>query len=318
MAHSGGGGSHGGGSHGGSHGSGKSSRSRTYFPGSYHHSYINRRGRRVSYYSRYAKVSRPSVFGIIFSSLFLAAFTFVFMIASVATSFYIPGKVKDTIPDMQYVVDEADFLTDSEEQELNQVLHAYYEKTGINPCVYLVEPQAWKHQYANLENFGFAYFYSAFQDEKHYLVVYSDEVKENGWHDWYYETIVGDDTTKALGPMGEEYMNNKLQSSLKKMELKDALVYSFERLTTYSGRFHIHPRIFMVIGILIILVGGAAFAMIKQFIDETDEYRYSLGHADTVKNPLEYHMICPQCGKKHPDLADVCDTCGTSLKMKGI
>lgn len=290
MAHSGGGGSRRGGVHRGSHsrGSGRRiGRSRTNFQGAYRHRYINRYGREVVYYSTLNKVTRPSIAGAVITFLCLAMFLFVCLIDGFTMPVHIPHKLKNTVPDMQYVVDEADFLTESQEQELNQVLQKFYDKTGVNPCVYLVTTDRWAEQHHRLEDFGFASYYKMFNDETHYLVVYADNPKAGRWNDWAYHTIVGDDTERVLGAFGEDYMVDMLYDSLMKMDLDDALIHSFKKLTKYSGRIHFDLKTILLLAAIVGFSGVIVFWMVKDYRGQVDEYRYSLEHGDVVKNPYE-------------------------------
>lgn len=325
MAHSGGGGSHGGGHHGGSHrggrgGSGGSARSKRYFPGSYYHHYINRRGRHVYYYSRDPRAARPSISQMITSFLFVGIFWIFLFVMGVSETFSFPGKVKNTVPDGVYVRDEADFLNDREEEQLNEVLDRYYRETGINPCIYLIDKADWNGKYTSLENFGLSEYYRLFQDETHYLVVYSDEVREDGWHDWAFETIVGDDTTKALGTEREDFMSDKLYKEFNRNEdnLCEAFVVSFEALIADSGKVKFNPGVMVVILLFSVFLVFILIAVVSDYLNRRDEYKYSQLYSDSIKNPAEYIMACPECGTKNTELSDICPGCGAPLKRKNL
>lgn len=319
MAHSGGGGSRGGGHRGGSRRGGRgggSARSKRYFPGSYYHHYINRRGRHVYYYSMDPRAARPGIFHMITTVSFVGIFWIFLLVMGVSEMISIPGKVKNTVPDGVYVRDEADFLTDREEDRLNEVLDRYYQETGINPCVYLINKADWNGKYTSLENYGFSEYYRLFHDETHYLVVYSDEVREDGWHDWAYETIVGDDTTMALGTEREDFMSDKLYKEFNRNEdnLCEALVVSFEALIAESGNIKFNPSVLISILVFSAFLVLILIFVVSDYLNRRDEYKYSQLYSDTVKNPAEYIMACPECGTKNTGLSSTCPGCGAPLK----
>lgn len=324
MAHSGGGGSHGGGSHGGgSHRSGSSGsgvrRSNSYFRGSYYHSYIDRRGKAHVYYSSQKHVTKPDKASLVITGLVLGFFAFFAFFVSVIGYIDRPGMLKDTIPDSVRIYDEQDFFTEAEESALANTLEQYYQQTGVNACVYTVKNSDWNEHYTSLENYSMEKYYELFLDEKHYLVVFSNETLEDGWQDWSFETIVGDDTTSAIGTAKESYMTERIQNNLWTNDNNpgESINRSFEELMEYSSVTHVDWE-GIIVAVMIAVTMMIVFSFfVNSYKKEVDEYNYFAEHPEAIKNPEEYHLSCPNCDAPNTKLLDACEYCGTVLR-KGV
>ncbi|MDO5155464.1 MAG: TPM domain-containing protein [Eubacteriales bacterium] len=319
MAHSGGGGSHGGGSHGGGSHSGGSgggvARSTKYFSGSYYHSYVDRRGKSHVYYSSQKHVPKPDKSQMIMTIISLTVFLLVVLFITVTGYIDTTHKLNDTTPDVVRIYDEEDFFTDSEEQVLSDTLEEYYQQTGVNAVVCAVSNSQWKIHYASLEKYAMEKYYELFSDEKHYLVVFSNEMLEDGWQDWYFETIVGDDTTRAIGPTKESYMVEQIQNQLWNNDNNagTAIHLAFQDLIAYSSTTHIDWSGFGVFALSFLFLGALIYVAIDNYKKSVEEYNYFLQHPESIKNPAEYHLQCPNCSAPNTKLLDACEYCGTVL-----
>lgn len=220
MPHSSGGGSHSGGSHSGSGFSSSSSSSggssakhikHTSFPGA----------RRYVYYENYRPVYVYADYDIRkgtasgkFFSILGSAVSLLFGIMLLAMCYDKPQKM-DTSPsysceivDCAGVIDDADMV--------QSAIDDFYDETGIP-----VEVMTVNH----------------FADESHWLIVYSTPdgySSSDGFEDWYWEGMQGNDTDDVLTKSVTNSFNDELQKNLTartRYTVSSAISTSFDDLT---------------------------------------------------------------------------------------
>ena len=203
MPHSSGGGSHSGGSHSGSGFSSSSSSSggssakhikHTSFPGA----------RRYVYYENYRPVYVYADYDIRkgtasgkFFSILGSAVSLLFGIMLLAMCYDKPQKM-DTSPsysceivDCAGVIDDADMV--------QSAIDDFYDETGIPVEVMTVNNEDWQGSYSKLEDFAYDMYVTEFDDEEHWLVVYSEPTSPDpDFNDWYWEGMQGDDTDNII------------------------------------------------------------------------------------------------------------------------
>lgn len=291
MARSGGGGSRGGGSRGGgsrsSSRSGRSGRSssrrtsRTRFPGALRYSYLDRHGN-----TQYIYTDRPmkkqSVFSFIFSMIFFLPFIFpVFSLFGTFTSEFLPPK-----PIESHVSYETKYITDTidvidNEREVIETLKDFHQETGICPHILTISHDDWV-RYDSLENYSLEKYYDMFYDEEHFLLVYSEYYYEDdGYLDWAWECIIGDDTIEILSESKMSKFNDNFYEELSRSStpLSDDLiaVFSDAETTFMKGGGDIESALatitFMLIwgGVVLICMVSA----ISSFITSRRDYTYS-------------------------------------------
>lgn len=222
------GGGHGGG--GGSFGGGRSSTRfsrRGGFPGSVRCRYYNRHGKEcVFYYSGVPK--RPNVVWAVTRSVLLAALCVFVVLAFLITS--IPKRLSDDkcIASENTVFDIDDHLTSYEEDQLKTKMNAFYEKTGVEPAVYLCNYSSIPESYfgksgarsdrdmeAVIENFAYDTYLDTFDDEGHWLIVFCKNDNNIGKSDSTWLDMAGDDTGRAVTDSLFDIFRDELQGSLK-------------------------------------------------------------------------------------------------------
>lgn len=269
MPHSSGGGSHSGGSHSGSGFSSSSSSSggssakhikHTSFPGA----------RRYVYYENYRPVYVYADYDIRkgtasgkFFSILGSAVSLLFGIMLLAMCYDKPQKM-DTSPsysceivDCAGVIDDADMVQSAIDDfydetgipvedkanvlgntaELRNSLVAFYNRTGISPAVITVENSDWQGYYSDLENYAYDLYVNHFADESHWLIVYSTPdgySSSDGFEDWYWEGMQGNDTDDVLTESVTNSFNDELQKNLTartRYTVSSAISTSFDDLT---------------------------------------------------------------------------------------
>ncbi len=232
MPHSGGGGSHSGGSHSSSHSSsshhyssshgsssGSSRRtSSTPFPGAKRFLYYKDRTPHFIYanYDIRKRNVLSIVMGIVIFSMFSIPAVLA-LIYGISQSVNVPKKLtyfEDRDKSPQYVIeDELGVIEDK--KELKKSIKAFYETTGVVPAVITVENSAWQDDYASMEQYAYDLYVNTFHhDEVYLLIVYSSEAKDNGFDDWHYELMIGDDTEHIFTDKRTDDFNRTLHKRL--------------------------------------------------------------------------------------------------------
>lgn len=215
MPHSMGGGSSSRGSHhrssshrSSSHGSSGSSRPRvshSYYNGSYSYVRYDRVNRRYStiYTSkpvavlneeaeRNKKIKRPALIIVVAIAIALVLYI---LSAGLTPRIKVIGVPKEDID----VIDSADFFDSEGEERVKDALLQFYDKTGIATEVVTCKYQDWNDRFTTLEVYAEYLYVTTWDDEKHLLILICDlhdEPMSND--DWEFETMIGDDTDKAL------------------------------------------------------------------------------------------------------------------------
>jgi hypothetical protein len=210
MPHSSGGGSHGGGSHGGSHShssshggssrSGGSSRrsSTKAFAGATRYVYY-RKHKPQFVYSNY-DITNPEnlksnrLVLICLLVFFAAPMVFIMIFGSIH-AIETPKKLNSS--DTEIIIeDQIGILKDR--AGLKAAMQEFYDESGIVPAVITITNDTWQGNYSSLENYAYDEYLNRFDDEMHWLIVYSETIQDDGFEDWYWEAIQGDDTDKIL------------------------------------------------------------------------------------------------------------------------
>ena len=202
MAHSSGGGSHGGGCHSSSHSgsrghSGSHTRSHSRFPGSRRYRYYDRHGNEKYVYSNYDITQKQRIhWGLI---LFYIPFFAVFFLA-LKDSYFKPEKIFNLT---SQIMIEDNLHVIHNENQLRRDLERFYEETGVTPAVKTICDNERHGQ--SLMDYALDEYYRYFDDEMHWLIVYSAPKEYEGnrgediqYSNWSFEGIIGDDAGPSI------------------------------------------------------------------------------------------------------------------------
>jgi len=317
MPHSSGGGSHGGGSHGGHGGSGRSATrtSNRYYPGARAFCYYRHGTPRYVYSDvdltdpKVMKAQRGAqLFGLVIIGIFIAVLAL--CLVSEITN---PTKLDGTSSYSVAVFDNAEIFTDEEESAIISSLNAFKQETGITPAVMTVYNDAWKSRYGSLENFAYDAYVNNFNDETHWLIVYSQPYEpEADFVDWYWEGMQGDETDGIINGVKLDRFNSNMQKYLTQSTsyaVSQAICAAFDGLTPnimtrevdFGG---ILPLGFFLL-IMIVIAISIIFTVFVKGYKTTELAEIKNGpkeHPQTVK--CEYcgsqyvlgaHTSCPNC-----------------------
>ncbi|WP_019679347.1 zinc ribbon domain-containing protein [Ruminococcus flavefaciens] len=212
MPHSSGGGSHGGGSHGGSHGGGSHGSSgprisRNYFHGARRYVYYRHNEPRYFYADKNFK---PGFHPLRLLILLIYLPFVIGLLPSLKSAFRVlPKNYDHTI----IIKDEGNVINN--ESELDATLHRFMEKTGVAPSVITVKNYQWQKESSSLQSYAYDRYLSEFNDEMHWLIVYSQPDKPDpAFNDWYWEGMQGDDTDPVLTEDVTAEFNSRFHNAL--------------------------------------------------------------------------------------------------------
>ncbi len=314
MPHSSGGGSGGGGSHGGggghysgsSSGSGRIVSSRS-FPGASRYVYYDN-DEPVYVYSN-QDLGKKNLSRFLIAPVYLIFYFFLFM--SLKNELGIPKKL---VNDYSTFVIEDNVNVIDDEDELESTLAVFYDKTGISPAIVTVYNDQWKFKYSSLEDYAYNLYIEKFNDEQHWLIVYSIPLKPTDTSDWYWEGMQGDDTDNILTETKTKKFNLSLQNMLEKgasfgSAVKSTFFDFSKDVMKVSVNFSsIFPSLF---GIL--FVTFHAYIMLG-FNKSERLYRKAVKCPENSKESL-----CPYCGKKFVvGLAQNCPHCNAFISSDYI
>lgn len=199
--------------------------SSTMFDGATKYVYY-RNNRPMYYYSDYetdiVKKHRRLFIWVPLLILILAGLISVLKPAALSTDYDTTVWVSDTL----HIIDDENSLFDA--------LEAFRDATGITPCVVTISNESWKDYYIDLSAMAFDIYVNEFEDEKHWLIIYSEpETPDPAFNDWYWEGIQGDETVYIITEQCADDFGITLQRYLtnKKYSVGEAFTMAFNDLT---------------------------------------------------------------------------------------
>ena len=337
MPHSSGGSSHRGGSHGGSHRSHSSRSHSRSSGGGIYVAHTPRRTRSAPFegcrtfiyyknkkpvyvYSDYDISEAKSKLGLkIFTLIFWGIIGLIIWAFIIAAFSHIPKKL--TVDYNSAIIIEDHLGVIDNEDELRASLKNFNDETGITPMILTDSNDAWEGKYNDIEEYAYTEYVGRFKDEKHWLIVYTSSVQEDGFTDWYTEGMQGDDTDSILTYSETKQFNDTLYKYLlqsNKYSVGEALALTFDECTERVSKFYTYPKLVLItLGLYVLYMGFVVFCV--DFNPKRDLYypKSSEVLVEVIKEePCEYcggvyvigvHEKCPHCGaavKAHDFIKD--------------
>lgn len=314
-----GGGSRGGGSRGSSRGGsrgGSSARvSRTPFRGCYNRSYYDRRGRYHSYYTSSKSFGSTSGWnaGTIFALVFVTIHMFI-MIGGFSSDFIHFGKKVYGDSDRIYIEDTVNALTAEEEEQVLELLHEVYEKSGMPVTVY-TDDFEWRRHYTNIEVYSEELYYGIGYEEDAMILLYTTN-NDDGYYDFEYDFYCGDDTEDCLSDRSFDKLIDNFHKGMSGLNLYDAIDYSFRSVMDEMATFHINWRGFPPILMLLAFYSVFFISILKGVTKKNAAYRYFKEHPEEFSHePMTLYSTCPNCGAPNSEQSEVCPYCNGLLKI---
>ena len=320
MPHSSGGGSHGGGSHGGSFGGGggggRSSRvSSRYFKGATRYVYYKDH-KPVIVYSNHDITNTGSLAMSIFVGVYLI---FISGVLLFLCGFVIYHSI--AIPKKLTTFKKADILIEDtigvikDKSALNSSLRRFYRETGIMPAVLTVQSDDWKY-YKSLEGYAYHAYLDRFDDESHWLIVYSERIKDDGFVDWHWEGMQGNDTDNIITKNKAGVFTEDLQKYLLMSDeytVDEAIAKAFDDLTPVVMKVEYETTMIAASLIVFLPVAFILSGIAVQALDRRNDKYYRQAMVcklDVVEQKkCEYcggvyiagmHTNCPHCAAQIP------------------
>lgn len=332
MPHSSGGGSHGGGSRSGHSGSRSGGRSgptvsSRRFPGSRRYA-TYRHGSMRYFYASSDYEPKYNKKRLLLGIMYLPFLLFVFLGFRKAMPI-VPKDYNHNI----IIRDDADVIEN--EWALRDSLEVFMNKTGITPSVVTLYVDDWLGKYATLEKYAYDRYRSEFDDEMHWLIVYSKSkvYTSGGDYEWQWEGMQGNDTDPVLKTRELNKFNKELQSQLERgdADVGTAIATAF---SFFSDKISFMPD--MAVLVLTAFMLGfilfhayymlglneikyrKAFPAPEEGIDDMSPYVYDPVDehiAFKANRPEETEQnICPYCGGKYKiPLSGRCPHCNAAV-----
>ena len=224
--------------------------------------------RRYSYYHRgekkyiYSRRDPSQAFSPIRLLIGLVYLPFLFAIFTIAQPIFNAqfGKHDTAI----VIKDEINVL---KSDALDPVLEPFLKKTNVTPAVITVSNETWQRNYSNLEDYAFDRYLAEFNDEMHWLIVYSqpkdagNNVRET---DWYWEGMQGNDTDSVLNEKVTSAFRYTFQQELEQNgDVTKALSKAFTAATEKAKKPNIfeNMQFWFIIGMLAFICFHAYFML---------------------------------------------------------
>ena len=233
---------------------------------------------------------------------------FLFAVYSMLSSCFSTVKKLPADYDTSIVINDTIDVLDNED-ELEKVIKDFYDITGITISVMTFDNISWSQNYSTMDNFAYDVYVNSFDDESHWLIVYTaDSTDDSRYDDWNFKSMQGNDTDPILK---EKLMNgfivslNKYLAQHTKYTTQEAIIQAINDITPgiMESEFS-WPTIFMALGVLAFLCFHAFFMV---FYDPSKKYR---GATLCTTNAVE--LLCSFCGNTFMGSEGTnCPNCGT-------
>ena len=202
---------------------------RHFFPGAYRYVYYS--GCRPRYvYSNYPLVSSTSIprrTCVILMGVAIAMILAAFGLMRLSTLGTPVKPIRPASDTEIHVIDNIGVLNDTD--GLMRELEAFRRKTGVTPAIMTVHNESWQTHYSSLEEYAYEAYVNLFEDEKHWLIVYSEpERADPTYNDWFWEGMQGDDTDGILTPEKTERFNRLMQRNFM-ASMRYTIAQAFEK-----------------------------------------------------------------------------------------
>lgn len=218
-----------------------------------------------------------------------------------ASSIFIPEKLDNPDGEIK-IIDNTRDIKDAE--KLKQSLYEFYEITGVTPAVITLYDSDWSMDFGTLEQCAYKTYTRQFDDEMHWLIVYSRPKKSLGNpEDWSWEGMIGDDTGKSVSDAMCERFTRTLQEYLYIFPVEDAIAMAFDDVLLARKTSIAKENLIVLIPMTLFIIFHA-MAMLGVF-SKTKYYK------DAVPVPEVIDIkTCQYCGVTYIATENKCPHCG--------
>ncbi len=296
--------------------------SKTRFPGSSRYAVYHRGKPRYFYaYRNYEPKYdfKRLLIGIIYIPFLL------FIALSVKQSFFkVPKDYNHNI----VISDDADVIAD--EWALQDSLKGFMEKTGVTPSVITLFDDDWNGNYLTLVQYANARYSQEFNDEMHWLIVYSRPkvYTADGAVEWRWEERQGEDAAPALKGRGMQKFNSTMQELLGdgSVNVGTAISKAFDSFTDNVSVLPHLSVLIMPLFMLAFLLFHAYFMLglnelkyrkavpaPEEGIDDVSGTAYGDYEIKDKIASAKNRKICPYCGGSYSQVLTRCPHCNAMI-----
>ena len=301
MGRHGGGSSRGGGGGSGGRSGGGSSRggrrsafSSTPRPGYHNRSYYDRHGRYHSFYCADPYYgTQPYSIGNIITLVFVTVHMLAMLASVVMDTCHFGARINGD-PSLIAVYDQAEIMSDREEQQVLRLFNRVYEKSGM-PVFLVTSTFQWRDRYDSIEACSESYYYSQTLSESAMVVFFAVDSTRD-YIDWEFDIYCGEDTVRCLSDASFDELVDLLQRSAYANTLCDSLQYSFNEIIPSMATVSIIPSYYtflVVVPLLLFVYGSFYVALIRSMRRQHDMYHYYKTNPGvwngTTEGTPEYH-----------------------------
>ena len=285
------------------------------FTGCYNRSYYDRFGRLHTCYTSNINFGTKSAwnFATIFAVIFVTCHMLAMIVSFGSTMVDFGSKVSGN-PDRIFIKDNANILTDNEEQDILELLKDVYDTSGMPVTVY-TDDFSWKKHYNDLSVYSEELYYRIGFDEDAMIILFTVD-NDSDFYDWEYDMYCGDDTTKCLSDDAFDKLLNNFQKGMATQDLAEALDYAWNSVIDDLAKTKVNWSNTPIMVFILVFYGIFYAAILGGKKKQNDAYRYFKENPDKLSNePMTLYSECPCCGAPNATQDEVCPYCGSLLKI---
>lgn len=285
------------------------------FAGCYNRSYYDRFGRLHTCYTSNKNFGTQSAwnFGIIIALAFVTIHMLIMLGGFGSTIINFGSKLSGNTERI-YIQDNANVLTDNEEQEVLGLLKDIYNTSGMPVTVY-TDDFSWKEHYDELSVYSEELYYRIGYDEDAMIILFTVD-NDNDFYDWEYDIYCGDDTIKCLSDAAFDKLLDNFQKGMANQNLARALNYAWDSVMDDLAKTKVNWAEAPILLFILAFYSVFYIAILGGTKKQNDAYRYFKKNPEKLSNtPMTLYSLCPKCGAPNTTQSETCPYCGTLLKI---
>ncbi len=251
--------------------------------------------------------SNETVYNFLFVTILMCS-----LIYTVASEFIFSGEKIDGNSNRIFIVDNANALTTSEEDQVIDLLQKVYQKSGMPVTVY-TEDFSWREHYSSIEAYSEKLYYEIGLDESSMILLYTTDNSDD-FYDFEYDIYRGDDTIACLSDRSFNKLIDNFQKGMTGLKLYDAIEYSFGSVMDELATKFVDPALFPAIALILFACGISYIYQIVNIVKKNAAYKH---HKEQLAyQPMALYNKCPNCGAPNSEQKEVCSYCNSLLKIR--
>ncbi len=226
-----------------------------------------------------------------------------------------PKRIQPATEGHMCIEDNIDILSDSEESMIMNEFRDFYSQTGITPCLITGYNSDWINNYSNMEEYAYYLYVNKFDDEKHFLIVYTQPEESDDFVNWYHFEMQGNDTDSIITEsVGENYVNSLHTYLLQdtKYTVGEAIDNSFKDMNAHIMDFSLDAG--ALVGSVLYIGFICVHCYFMVFYDPNKKYRGK--KIALVSEKYIKEIVCKYCGGVYVDkTVSSCPHCGSPLTL---